>query len=144
MEKLFMSAGLVVAIVLCIVGIIKLPFKHFKQKHPQWFKTVFTIVSLVLAMGLCVLDQIYILCDSLLSINFAILVCAVFAGMFGGYTGVYEGLGLKELAKRLVDNLRKAREIASHEKAVKYLNKIDNIDEAIAFLEERRNKQNEV
>ena len=142
MEKLFMSAGIVTAIVLCVIGIVKLPFNRFKEKHPQWFKAVFTILSIVLAGGLCVVNQLYILCDGLLTVNFAILVSAVFAGVFGGYGGVYEGLGLKELVKKIVDNIKKARDIAQNEKVVKYLNKIEDIDKAIAILEERKNNTN--
>lgn len=142
MEKLFMSAGVVVAIVLCIVGIIKLPFNKFKNKHPNWFKAVFTLVSIIVAGGLCVLDELYILNGKLLSVDFAILVCVVMAGVFGGYSGVYEGLGLKELMKKLTDNVKKARDMASDKKVVKYLNKIEDIDKAIALLEERRNNQN--
>lgn len=142
MEKLFMSASIVVAIVLCIVGIVKLPFNRFKEKHPQWFKAVFTILSLILATGLCVVDQLYILCDGLLTVNFAILVCVVFAGVFGGYSGVYEGLGLKELVQKIVDNVKKAKDISQNKKVEKYLNKIDDIDKAISILQERKNNQN--
>lgn len=142
MEKLFMSAGVVVAIVLCIVGIVKLPFDKFKTKHPNWFKAVFTLISIIVASGLCILDELYILNGKLLSVDFAILVCVVMAGVFGGYSGVYEGLGLKELMKKLTDNVKKAKDMASDKKVVKYLSKIEDIDKAIALLQERKNNQN--
>lgn len=145
MEKLFMSAGIVVTIVLCFVGILKLPFGVFKQKHPQWFKSIFTIVTLILAVGLSVLDELYILCGELLSLDFVILVVTVIAGVFGGYNGVYEGLGLKELVKKIVESAKKAKAIAEDKKVVKYLDKIEDIDKAIAYLEDRKfNKGNEV
>lgn len=145
MEKLFMSAGIVVAVVLCIVGIVKLPFDKFKEKHPNWYKAVFTLLSFVLGIGLAILDEKYLLKGKLLSVDFAILVCAVMAGIFGGYSGVYEGLGLKELMKKLTENVHKAKEIAEDKKVIKCLDKIDDIDKAIAYLEDRKfNKGNEV
>ena len=142
MEKLFMSAGIVTTIVLCLMGIIKMPFKKFKDKHPQWYKAVFTCISIVLSISVCVLDELYILCGSILSLDFAILVCVVFASVLLGYNGVYEGLGVKELIKKIIESLKKAREISSHKKAIKYLDKIENVEEAIAFLEEKKNNQN--
>ena len=120
MEKLFMSAGVVTAIILCIVGILKLPFKNFKIKHPNWYKALFTILSFVLTVGLSILNELYILNGEILSIDCFILICAVSAGVFGGYSGIYEGLGLK---------------------ALKYLDKIDDIDNALRFLEEKKRNQ---
>jgi hypothetical protein len=145
MEKLFMSASVVVVIVLSITGIIKLPFGKFKMKHPQGFKTVFTSISFILSIGLCVLDELYILNGQLLSIDFAVLTCAVLAGVFGGYGGVYEGLGIKELIKKLVGGVKKAKALSKDKKVIKLLNKIEDIDKAIVYLEERKfNKGNEV
>lgn len=142
MEKLFMSASIVIAIVLCLVEIIKLPFSGLKEKHPKWYKAIFTLLSFVLAIGLSVLDEIYILCGQLLSIDFATLVCFVIAGVFSGYCGVYEGLGLKELIKKIAENLKKARELATDKKVVKYLDKIEDVDKAIAYLEEKKHIKN--
>lgn len=142
MEKLFMSASIVVAIVLCIIGIVKLPFKKFKEKHPKFYKAIFTMFSIVLAVCLCIVNEKYILCGKLLSVDFAILICSVLAGVFGGYTAVYEGLGLKELVKKLINNANKAMDMSTHKKAIKYLDKIDDIEEAIALLEERKNHNN--
>jgi hypothetical protein len=145
MEKLFMSASVVITILLCFVGIVKLPFKKLKEKHPNLYKAIFTLVTLVGAVGLCVLNEIYILCGELLSLEFAVLLCAVFAGLFGGYNGIYEGLGLKELVKKIVENLKKAKVLSANKKAIKYLDKIDDIDSAIAYLEDKKfNKGNEV
>lgn len=141
MEKLFMSAGIVSAIVLCIVGLFKLPFGAFKEKHKNGYKAVFTGLSIVLCIGLSILNERYILHGSLLSLDFAILICAVFAGVFGSYNA-YEGLGAKKLVETIVCKIKEAREIASHDKAKKYLNKIVDIEEAINILEDRKKKQN--
>lgn len=141
MEILFMSAGIVVTIVLAIVGIIKLPFDKFKQQHPQWYKAVFTLVSIVLSVGLAVLDELYLLQGQILSLDFAVLVCVVLAGVFAGYGGVYEGLGLKELMKKIRKNLKKAKEIAKDKKVVDFLNKVEDIDKAMALLEERKKSE---
>lgn len=144
MEKLFMSAGIVVAIVLCIVGVAKLPFDKFKDKHPKWYKAVFTLFSTVLSVGLCVLDELYVLSGDLVSFDFIILVFVVLAGVFGGYSGVYEGLGLKELMKKLTENVKKAKELANGKKAEKYLDKYLKIDgdvnKAISLLEKKKHE----
>ena len=139
MENLFMSAGVVTAIALCLIGIIKLPFNKFKENHARWYKAVFTTLTFVFAVGLSILDELYILCGSLLSIDFAILICVVLAGVFGSYNGIYEGLGLKDLVKKIVDNIKKARTLSKDKKVVAYLNKIDDVDNAIKILEERKN-----
>lgn len=140
MEKLYMSAGVVVAIVLCIVGIIKLPFRSFKGKHPVGYKAIFTTCSFILAIGLSVLDELYILCGSIISIDFIILLATVLAGVFAGYGGVYEGLGFKDLMKKLSENISKAKELAQDKKAVELLNKID-IDKALRIIEARKKEE---
>lgn len=142
MEKLFMSAGIVVAIVLCVVGILKLPFNNFKLKHPKCYKALFTLLSFVFSIALSVLDEIYILCGSVLSFDFIILVCVVLAGVFSGYSGVYEGLGLKELMKKLTENAKKAKELSKDKKVIKFIDKIEDIDKVIALLEEKKQSQN--
>lgn len=142
MEKLFMSAGVVVAIVLCVIGIIKLPFDNFKKNHSNGYKALFTGLTFILAIGLSVLDELYILSGKLVSVDFIVLVCVVLSGVFGSYNGIYEGLGLKELVKKLVNNIKQARSLAKDKKAVDYLNKIDDIDKAIKILEDRKNNNN--
>lgn len=142
MEKLFMSAGIVATIVLCVIGIIKIPFKNFKSKHPQGYKAVFTSLTFVLAIGLAILDEIYILEGALLSLDFVILIVTILAGVFSTYNGVYEGLGLKALMKTITENTKKAQSLAKDKKVINFLNKIEDIDKAIAVLEERKNNQN--
>lgn len=139
MEKLFVSAGIIVAIVLCLIGIIKLPFENFKKNHSKGYKAIFTSATFIMAVALSILDELFVLSGTLLSVDFIVLICAVLSGVFGGYNGIYEGLGLKELVKRLVDNVKKAREMAENKKVVEYLNKIEDIESAIKILEERKN-----
>jgi hypothetical protein len=98
----------------------------------------------VFAIGLSVLDELFVLHGELLSVDFAILVCAVLAGVFSGYSGVYEGLGLKELMKKLTENAKKAKELSNDKKVIKFLSKVEDIDKAIAVLEQRKNQSNEV
>lgn len=105
--RIFMSAGIMVTIILAVVGLLKLPFKKFKEKHPKGYKAVFTIITLVLCAGLCVVDQLFIEKGELLSFDFATLLSATVAGVFGTYNGIYEGLSIKELFRKLSDNLKK-------------------------------------
>ena len=142
MRNLFMSAGVVTSIILCIIGIVKLPFKNFKSTHKRGYKAIFTGLSFILSLGLSILNQLYILDGQLISVEFATLLSVVFAGVFWGYGGVYEGLGLKELVKKIIENIKVARNLSQNKKAVEYLNKLDNIEEAIKILEERRDNQN--
>lgn len=142
MEKMFMSASIVVAIVLCVVGIVKLPFKSLKARHPQVFKTICTILSILLSIGLSILDQIYIIEGCLFSFEFATLLITVLAGVFVTYNGVYEGFGIKELKNIIKENISKAKELAKDKKVIDFLNKVTDIDKAIALLEERKNKEN--
>jgi hypothetical protein len=127
---------------LLVVGILKLPFDNFKAKHPKWYKAIFTLISIILSTALSVIDEIYILCGGLFTIDFAILICVVFCGVFCGYGGVYEGLGLKELVKKLVSNLKVAKDLSNDKRFKKKLNKIEDVDKAIAYLEEMKNNQN--
>lgn len=142
MEKLFMSAGVVTAIVLCIIGLLKLPFNGLKGKHPVLYKAIFTFLSIVISIGLCVLNEWYILYGKLLSFDFLILICVVLAGVFCGYNGVYEGFGVKELVKKLFDNIKKAKHMIKDKKILKYLNKVEDIDKVIVLLEELKNQKN--
>lgn len=96
-----MDAGILAAIILCIVGIIKLPFKTFKTKHPIAYKITFCTISLILIVGGSIICQLFIIGGSLTSVDYAVLLLTTVAGVFGLY-GSYEGLGLKELAKKLV------------------------------------------
>lgn len=102
MKEAIMCASIMAAIILCFVGIIKLPFKAFKEKYPKWYKAVFCVVSLLLAIGLPFIAEVYILNGSIQSAEFLVLIFTTIAGVFGLYTS-YEGLGLKQLVKIIVN-----------------------------------------
>ena len=104
MREVLMSAGTIATIVLFLVGLVKLPFKRFKEKHPSWYKAVFYLFSLILSIALPILCHKYILKDSF-SINFLIHIFMTTAIVFGGYAG-YEGVGLKKMANKTVASIK--------------------------------------
>ena len=117
--RIFMSASIMVTIILAVIGLLKLPFKKFKEKHPKGYKAVFTISTIVLSVGLCVIDQLFIEQGEIVSLDFATLLSATIAGVFGTYNGIYEGLSVKELFKKLAENLKKWSAVAKQKNAQK-------------------------
>lgn len=111
-----MSAGIMTTIILSLVGILKLPFGKFKEKHPNWYKATFTIVSIVLTLTANLINQAFILAQPIFTTEFAVMLLSTFAGVFTLY-GSYEGLHLKELVKRLVNAIKEARAKAKETKA---------------------------
>ena len=89
-----------------------------------------------------ILDELFVLYGQIISIDFAILSLTVIAGVFSGYNGIYEGLGLKQLVKKLFEKIKKVKELSSDKKIVKFLNKIEDLDKAISLLEERKHNEN--
>lgn len=136
MEKIFMSAGVIAAIVLCLVGVIKSPFDKFKKSKPKLYKAVFTILSIVLSVVVTVIEQLYISFDKILSINFAVKITFVIAGVFCGYGGIYEGLGLKDLFSHLIKNINKAIELKKQNEANEKKNKDIEVTEQETEIEE--------
>ncbi len=104
MKEAIMCASIMAAIILCFVGIVKLPFKTFKEKYPKWYKAVFCVASLLLAIGLPFIAEVYILNGSIQSAEFLVLIFTTIAGVFGLYTS-YEGLGLKQLVKIIIEKI---------------------------------------
>lgn len=125
MGKEIMCASIITAIILCIVGIIKVlpPCLSFKEKHPKWYKGIFYSMSLILAAVFPILSELYILNGSLASVNFIVLIFTTIAGVFGLYTS-YEGLGLKELVKKLVSKVSKLLNTYSDSKLAKVVGKV--------------------
>lgn len=136
MEAILMSAGILTAIILCVVGLVKLPFEGFKKKHPKGYKATFTILSLVLTFGAVVINQMFILEHSLFNTEFIVMLLSTYAGVFGLYLS-YEGLGAKELVKRLLGAIKSLKATAPENKFIKYLNKID-IDQALDLVNARK------
>lgn len=122
MEAIFMNAGIITAIVLSVVGIIKLPFNKFKAKHPKWYRAIFTLLSIVLTLGACIVNQLFIL-EAKFNIDFVILLVTAYAGVFGLYHS-YEGLGLKTLVQNLVNGIKNIKKNAPESKLSKYIDKV--------------------
>lgn len=121
-KEVYMSASIITAIILCFVGIIKLPFKKFKEKHPKWYRTVFYSLSLILAVGLPIICQLFILHGGLYSLEFLVLTVSTVAGVFGLYTS-YEGLGLKQLVKIIISKCAELLNNHSDSKLAKIVKK---------------------
>lgn len=150
MEKVFMCASIITAIILCFVGIIKLPFKTFKEKHPKWYRAVFCLLSLALAVVAPIISELYILNGQLASLEFAVLTLTTVAGVFGLYTS-YEGLGLKQLVKIIVEKITQLFNSYSDSKLAKVvgtvgiekLNEINEKLQAEKLAKEQSEKQEE-
>ena len=134
MGKEIMCASIITAIILCIVGIIKVlpPCLSFKEKHPKWYKGIFYGMSLILAVVFPILSELYILNGTLASKNFFILIITTVAGVFGLYS-TYEGIPLKELVKKLVNKVSELLNKFKESKAAKLvkemgLDKLSEID----------------
>ena len=125
MGKEIMCASIITAIILCIVGIIKVlpPCLSFKEKHPKWYKGIFYGMSLILAVVFPILSELYILNGTLASKNFFILIITTVAGVFGLYS-TYEGIPLKELVKKLVCKVSKLLNTYSDSKLAKVVGKV--------------------
>lgn len=132
MGELFIMAGIITAIILCFVGIVKLPFVKFKTNKPKLYKATFTVLSIVLSVGACLLTQFYIFKDTNIT-NYIVLQISVIAGVFGLYSS-YEGLGLKALVNTLIAKLKEYFSKAPENKFTKYVDKI-GLDKAIVIME---------
>jgi hypothetical protein len=138
MEKVFMCASIITAIILCFVGIVKLPFKTFKEKHPKCYRAFFCALSLVLAVAGPIVAQLFILNGSLACLDFAVLVITTVAGVFGLYTS-YEGLGLKTLVQKIVSKFAELMNSYSDSKLAKMVGKvgIDKLNEIDKQMKEK-------
>lgn len=145
MKEAIMCASIMAAIILCFVGIIKLPFKTFKEKHPKWYKAVFCGASLLLAIGLPFIAEVYILNGSIQSAEFLVLIFTTIAGVFGLYTS-YEGLGLKQLVKIIIDKCVQLFNNYSESKLAKIVGNvgIEKLNEINDKLQAEKNKTEQV
>src|SRR5690554_3192829 len=122
MEFTFMIAGIITSIVLAFVGIVKTPLIKYKTR--KWFKPILTFISFIVIVGASMVGQIYIIEKPLLSLDFAILVTMVFAGVFVGYNGIYEGFTIKELFKKMFESLKNAKNSSPESKFAKKYDKL--------------------
>lgn len=145
MKEVFMCASIITAIILCFVGIIKLPFKSFKEKHPNWYTVAFYLVSAVLSIVAPIISQLYILNGVLASTEFAILLITTIAGVFGLYS-TYEGTKLKNLVKIIIDKIATLLNTFSDAKIKKMIGSVgmEKINQLNEELKAEANKREEV
>lgn len=145
MEQMFMNASCISAIILAFVGIIKLPFKNFKEKHPNAYKAVFCILSILLSIGASIIVELYFMNGLLISFDtFALIL--ITAGTVTLSYNVYEGVGLKSLVAIISSKVKELFTTYSDAKLKKIigtvgmekLNQINNL-----MVEEQAKKQAE-
>lgn len=135
MGDVIMSASIIATIILCFVGIIKLPFKKFKEQHPTAYKVVFYSLSLILAIVLPILCGLYMIDLSLKSLEFYVLIITTVAGVFGLYS-TYECTGLKNLVSTIVEKIKQLCNKYSDSKLTKIIKNvgIDKLNELAQSL----------
>ena len=143
MEAILVSAGIMTTIILSLVGLIKLPFNSFKVKHPKAYKATFTVLSIALTFGTCLINQAFVLNSKVLfDTNFVITLLSTYAGVFGLYLS-YEGLGAKDLFKRLLNALKNIKSKAPESKLSKYIDKV-GIDAALNIINAKQSELTKV
>lgn len=140
MKEIFMSASAIASIILCFVGIVKMPFKNnLKVKHPTLYRFIFCFLSLALAGTLPILAQVYIINGALKSIDFVILEVATIGMVFVSY-GAYEGLGIKKLFHIMFAKIKELCNKYSDNKLEKVISKvgIERLTELAKLMEEKK------
>lgn len=137
MEGILVSVTSLATIILCIVGVVKLPFSKLKKNRPKWYKAIFFVLSLVLVVGGSILVQLCILGGSLASVDFACLILGTAIAVVGGYAA-YENLPLKELVHKAIEAIKTWS--YSDKKVAKMLNKVglDKVISVANALEEQK------
>lgn len=97
--ELIVNASLLAGIVLCLVGLIKLPLTKFKGQ--KFYKAGLTLLTIAVVIIACVLCELFIFNGSVWSIEMLMLTFITFGEVMLSYNGIYEGLGLKGIAKEL-------------------------------------------
>ena len=131
--ELIMYSSIISAIVLCVIGIIKLPLKPFKGK--PFYKPGLTLLTIFVTLGLCVLCELYIIHESVFSVGMLYLLLITFGEVMLTYNGVYEGFGLKQILQDLFKNIGKLLIKSPESKLTKSAEKY-GLDEAIVYLQD--------
>lgn len=97
---LVMYSSIIAGVILVLVGIIKLPLKKFKGR--KFYRAGFTLLTIVLVLAACVLFRVYILHEALIALPTLYLILMAFGETMLTYNGVYEGFGIKGLARNLI------------------------------------------
>ena len=144
MEKLFMSARVLTSIVLCLVGIIKTPFKKFKGKHPMLYRSIFCVLSIIMSVVLAILAQIFVMNGAFASMETLLLCIFTLGGVFFSY-GTYEGVGIKKLFKNIFAKIKELCSTYSDSKLSKIVGKvgIEKLNEISVKLQQEAQKQKE-
>lgn len=150
--ELIMYSSILSAIILCLVGLIKLPFKPFKGKN--FYKAGLTLLTIVITLGMCVICELFIIGESIWSIGMIYLTLITFGEVMLTYNGVYEGFGVKQICQELFTNigrlifktpeskLAKSAEKYGLEKAIEHLNQLA-LEKAQKEAEEQAKKLEE-
>lgn len=120
-KEVIMNATWLASAILVLVGIIKTPFKGFKERKPKLYRATFFILSLILVIAGSIFVDLYIFEEALMSWTFAILLISTGFGVFAGYA-TYENIGIKAGLHKLVEVFKKWAD--SDKKVAKYISKV--------------------
>ena len=123
LKEVFMNATWLDSAILALVGILKMPFKSFKEKKPKLYRATFFVISLILVVGGSIVVDMFILEQSLLSWTFATLLMSTGFVVFGGYMS-YEATGLKAGLNKLFASIKNWMTNYSDSKVAKFIKKI--------------------
>lgn len=136
--ELIVNASLLAGIVLCLVGLIKLPLTKFKGQ--KFYKAGLTLLTIAVVIVACVLCELFIFNGSVWSVEMLMLTLITFGEVMLSYNGIYEGLGVKQIAKNLFEKVCALIAKTPENKLTKIANKY-GIDEAIKHLTEVAEKK---
>ena len=123
MREIIMNASWLASVVLTLVGLFKLPFKSFKEKHPKWYKATFFLLSLILVVGGSVIVELYIFEETILTWTYVSLLISTGFIVFGGYSA-YECTGLKNGLNKLFSLIASWLSRYSDKKIAKMIGKV--------------------
>ena len=129
--ELIMYSSILASIILCLVGLIKLPLKAFKGK--PFYKAGLTLLTIVLTIGACVICELFIIGESVWSVGMLYLLLITFGEVMLSYNGIYEGFGLKSVCQDLFTSLGKLFIKSPESKLAKSAEKY-GLDKAIEHL----------
>ena len=118
-----MNASWLASVVLTLVGLFKLPFKSFKEKHPKWYRATFFLLSLILVVGGSVIVELYIFEEAILTWTYVSLLISTGFIVFGGYSA-YECTGLKNGLNKLFSLIASWLSRYSDKKIAKMIGKV--------------------
>ena len=136
--ELIVNASLLAGIVLCLVGLIKLPLTKFKGQ--KFYKAGLTLLTIGIVIIACVLCELFILNGSIWSGEMLMLTLITFGEVMLSYNGVYEGLGLKAIAKDLFTKFQALLAKKPESKLAKSAEKY-GLNEAIKYLTDLAQKK---